>query len=75
MNKYYYIIIGIVILFIIILLYQKSQNDKKIAAQQAILAQQPNAQFGQYGGLITLASSLLQGLGSGVGSNISKPKS
>lgn len=74
-NKYIYIIVGIVVLFIIVLVYQNNQNNKKIAAaQQAVLAQQPNSQFGQYGGLITLASSLLQGLGAGVGSNIGKPK-
>lgn len=71
MNKYTYIIIGIVVLFIIILLYQKSQNDKeKLAAQQAVLAQQPNAQFGANGGVwFQLASAVLGGLATGVASN------
>ncbi len=75
-QKTIYIIIGIVAVIIFVLLYQKSQNDKakQLAAQQALLAQQPNTQFGANAGWFGLANSLLQGFGAGVGSNIGKPK-
>ena len=74
-TKYIYIIVGIVIVFIGILLYQKSQNDKKaLAAQQALLAQNQNTQFGGNQGWMGLINTFLGGLGAGIGSNISKPK-
>ena len=74
-NKYIYIIVGIVILFVIVLMYQQSQNNKtKLAAQQALLAQNPNAQFTNNQGWFQLASALVGGLAAGVASNATKPK-
>lgn len=68
MNKYTYIIICIVIVFVIILIYQKNQRDKDIIrSQQLLLAQNQNTTFGQNQNLL---SSLIGGLGAGIGSNI-----
>lgn len=75
MNKNIYIIVGIVILVVIILFYQQAQTNKaKLAAQQALLTQNPNTQFTNNQGWFNLANAVLGGIATGVASNATKPK-
>lgn len=74
-NKYTYVIIGIVVVFIIILIYQKQSNDLKIQQQQQLLlAQNPNVQFGQYGGWAQLFGNVLGGFTQAYVQNAPKDK-